>query len=95
VLPIDKSKGVSHVSRLSLVKGERDRELHPALTTIYGCHAASVNTDNRLNESKSKSVLPRGASFDSSLEEVTTNLSIETRAIVFHSKRGHVILCSK
>jgi hypothetical protein len=80
---------------LSLAQGERNRELRSAFTTIYGCHAASVNANNRLNESKSKSVSPRCASFDSSLEEVPTNLRIETRAVVFHGKRSHVIVCSK
>jgi hypothetical protein len=63
--------------------------------TIYGCDAASVYTDNGLYESKSKSVSSRCASFDSSLEEVTTNLRIETRAVVFDGKRSHMIVCSE
>ena len=95
MLPIHKSKGVRLLLLLSLAQGERNSESRPAFMTIYGCHAASVNTDNRLNESKSKSVPPRCASFDSSLEEVTANLRIETRAVVFHGKRSHVIVCSK
>ena len=37
-------------------QGERDRELRTAFLTIYRCHAASMNTDNRFNESKSKSM---------------------------------------
>ena len=80
---------------LSLAHGEGNRESRPAFMTIYGCHTASVNTDNRLNESKSKSVPPRCASFDSSLEEVPTNLYIEARAVVFHGERSHVIVGSK
>jgi hypothetical protein len=94
-LPLHQRKGVKFLWHLTLVQGERNRELRPAFRTIYGCHAASMNPDNRLNESKSKSVPPRCASFDPSLEEVTTNLRIETRAVVFHSKRGHVIVCPK
>jgi hypothetical protein len=95
VLPIQQREGVRLLSLLSLAQGERDCELRSAFMTIYRCHAASMNTHNRFNESKSKSMPPRCASFDSSLEEVTTNLRIETRAVVFHGKRGHVIVCSK
>jgi hypothetical protein len=83
------------LSLLNLAQGERDRELRSPFMTIYRCHAASVDTDNRLDESKSKPVPPRCASFDSSLEEMTTDLRIETRAVVFHGKSGHVIVCSK
>src|ERR1700733_2484041 len=95
VLPIQQREGVTLLLLLSLAKGESDRELGPSFMTIHGCHASSVNTDNRLNEGKSKSVPPRCASFDSSLEEVTTSLRIESRAVVFHDKRSHVIVCSK
>jgi hypothetical protein len=95
VLPIQQREGVRLLSLLGLAQRESDRELGPSFMTICGCHVASVNTDNRLNESKPKSVPPRCAPFDSSLEEVTTNLGIETRAVVFHGKRGHVIVCSK
>jgi hypothetical protein len=83
------------LSLLSLAQGERDRELRSAFMTIYRCHAASMNTDNRSNESKSKSMPARCVSFDSSLEEVATNLPIKARAVIFHGKRGHVIVCSK
>ena len=90
VLPIRQCEGVILLLILSLTKRESDRELDPSVMTIHGCHASSVNTDDRLNECKSKSVPPRRASFDSSLEEVTTNLRIEARAVAFHNKRSHV-----
>src|SRR5277367_1062332 len=95
VLPIQQREGVRLLSLLSLAQWERDCELRSAFMTIYRCRASSVNSDNCLNEGKSKSVPPRCASFDSSLEEVTTNLFIEARAVVFHGKRSHVIVCSK
>ena len=95
VLPIQQRDSVTLLLFPSLAKGESDRQLGPSFMTIHGCHASSVNTDNRLNECKSKSVPPRCAFFDSSLEEVTTNLRIEARAVVLHDERGHVIVCSK
>jgi hypothetical protein len=95
VLPIQQRESVRLLSLVSPAQGECDCELGPAFMAVYRCRASSVNSDNCLNEGKSKSVPPRRASFDSSLEEVTTNLRIETRAVVFHSKRGHVIVCSK
>lgn len=95
MLPIQQREGVRLLSLLSLAQGERDRELRTAFLTIYRCHAASMNTDNRFNESKSKSMATRCASFDSSREEVATNLHIETRAVIFHGKGGHLIVCSK
>jgi hypothetical protein len=95
VLPIRNNKGVRPLLFLCLGQGERNREPRTTFMAIYRRHATSVNANNCLNESKSKSVPSRCASFDSSLEEVTTNLCIETRAVVFHGKRSHVIISSK
>ena len=79
----------------SPAQGKRDRKLRSAFQPIRGCHASDVNSDNRLNESKSKPVPTRFASLDSSLEEVATNFRIEARAIVFHRKHGRVFVCAK
>jgi hypothetical protein len=69
--------------------------LRTALIAICGRDTASVDTNNGLNECKSKPVPARCASFDSALEEVTNNLRIETGAVVFHGKRRQMIVCAK
>ena len=76
---------------LSLAQWERDRELRPAFSTIFGCHSSSVHPDDRLNERKSKSVPARRASFDSSLEKVATNFHVEARAVIFDGKCAHIV----
>ena len=94
VLPIHQRKGLSFLLLITRAYGKRDRELRPTFRTISGRHSSSVNSDNCLNESKPQSVAPRRASFYSSLEEVTTNLGIETRAVIFDGKGGDVIVRS-
>jgi len=95
VLPIYQRKRVKFLLHLSLVYRESSRKLRPTFRTICGCHTSSVNPDDRFNEGKSKPVSPRFASLDSSLEEVTSNFRIKTRAIIFHSKRGHAVVSAK
>ena len=95
VLPIHQRESVTFLLPLSFGTGERHCELRPAVRPVCGCHASSVNPDNRLDESKPKSVPPRFASFDSSLEEVTTNFCIEARPVVFNCKCRHAFVCAK
>lgn len=95
LLSIHPRKGVRFLLLLRLAQGELDRELRTAFRTICGCDASPMNTDNRLDECKAKSVSARCAPSDSSLEEVTPNFRIEAGAVVFDGEHAHAVFCPK
>jgi hypothetical protein len=57
--PTDQRKGVRHPSALTLIQRQRHCELRSAFGAIHRCYAASVNTNNCLNEGQSQSVVSR------------------------------------
>ena len=80
---------------ISLVQGQIQSESRPAFRAIGGRDAASVNTDNCFNESKSKPVPPGFASFNSSLKEVASNFRIKARTTIFDDECGQATFRTK
>jgi len=80
---------------ISLVQGQIQSESRPAFRAIGGRDAASMNTDDRLDEGKSKSMPARFASLDSSLKEVASNFCIKARTTIFDDEFGQAIFCAK